>query len=112
MAIDATQLRDNAELLRFFDNDECEGRYQLALNINPIDEENVEVIGAIGDMTTEYNIELGLYLIDKGYRYIHFEVGKRVTAGVTRWATLKGEDEKYRYYLVDLDMSEKIFNGE
>jgi len=112
MAIDATELRPGAHTLRFFAGEVVGGNYDLVLTLDPIDAENVNIVGALGDMSPEFNIELGLFVINLGYRWLHFEADKSVTTKVTRWASLKSEDEVYRYYMVDLGSAKKKHDGD
>lgn len=59
-----------------------------------------EVAAAIGDMTTDGNIALGLKAHELGFRILQFHALKGTK--VTRWAEKVSSDDAFDYYRVDL----------
>jgi hypothetical protein len=60
-----------------------------------------------GDMTSEFNIALGLKAYELGFTRLRFTAVK--DHKVTRWATKIRDDEDFSYYEVDLVAAVKYF---
>jgi hypothetical protein len=64
------------------------------------DDDGVVLSRALGDLDNDTNIQIGLSLINAGYKRLYFKTkkGKKVT----RYAELVNSDDKWNYWRVDL----------
>lgn len=103
MYFTSEEIPDGSFLLRGFLNGTDAANSEdidLVVNLMNLGGGVCEVSGAIGDMTTEGNISLGLKALELGFRIIQFHTlkGKKVT----HWAELISSDENFDYYRIDL----------
>lgn len=81
--------------------------YQFACNLLHLSDTHCEVAQAIGDLSNDIAIAIGLQAIELGYRNLSFH---RSMGGLaTRWATLTRRANGMDYYEVDLGKALKIY---
>lgn len=77
--------------------------YQFACNLCRLDDDTCEVTQAIGDLSDDVAVLIGLEVIELGYKRLELRVtaGTRVSRWLTYWKTEGGMD----YYTCDLMQS-------
>ena len=81
--------------------------YQFACNLCHISDDLCEVSQAIGDLSNEVAVLIGLKAHELGYKRLTF---RRSMGGLaTRWATLTTRKDGMDYYTVDLDRALAIY---
>jgi hypothetical protein len=83
--------------------------YQFACNLCRYSDEMCEVTQAIGELSNEVAIMIGLKAIEMGYSYLTFH--RSMDGLATRWATLTRRKDGMDYYTVDLMQALEVYEG-
>jgi hypothetical protein len=83
--------------------------YQFACNLNHVDSDTCEVAQAVGDMTSETVIRIGLTAMELGYKFLIFQ--RSVGHFATRWAEYSHTEDGLDHYKVDLKKALEIYKA-
>lgn len=114
MKIVATPIPNNSHGVRVWLNqppgdDDTGEPYEFACNLCRIDEEHCEVSQAIGELSNDVAILIGLKAIELGYKHLTFS--RTAGGNATRWARHIRTEGGFDHYDVDLSKALKIYEG-
>jgi len=91
------------------DEPESKADYDFACNLNRVSDTECYISQAIGDLSDEAAILIGVEAYRLGYRLLTF---RRSAGGkATRWATYSHTDDGMDYYYVDLVKAMSAYEG-